>query len=645
MNRFKMTLIVCWFLSFIFFSATQSASANSIDSADIEFFMDKMIQEKMKEQHIPNATVSVVSNGKVIFEKGYGYANIEDQTQIDPKKTMFRMGSVSKLFTWTAVMQLVERGILDLDTDVNEYLDFEIPSKLEGTAQGDTEPITLHHLMTHTPGFEDYADSIFRLSADEAPSLEKYVQQYMPARVFPPGEVMAYSNYGTALAGYIVEQVSGMPFSEYVEKNIYQPLGMKHSTFRQPIPEKLSPYLAQGYRYVNGEYLKGEFEFVPEPAGSMSSTASDMAKFMLAYLQGGKSENGRILEEKTVQQMFRQQFTHHDRLDGMAFGFIEKTTNNERVLFHGGSTTLFDSGLYLLPEQNTGLFISYSGSNYLAHTDIFQAFMDRYFPSEPSATPVPLEGETNHSKKFAGEYHQNRKSFTTSESMVSLTMGIIRMDVDENGDLIVNHAGESNRFIEIEPGVYHNLREGSTADAYGELRTIVFKTDPFGHIMLTTDGPMTYSKAPWYATSGLTFLSIIMAVLLFIGSLVAWSVGWIITKIKRKKAQYSKGEITSRWVATAFGLLISGFVFGIAITGEIDPVYGLPKVALGILPTWSSFVDLFPYGMVLLAVAMGLSTVQVWRKKYWQTFGRIHYTLLSLLALNLIWILVYWHLI
>ena len=645
MHRFKMILIFCWFLSIIFFSVTQSASANSIDSADVESFIDKMIQEKMKEQQIPNATVSVVRNGKVIFEKGYGYANLEDQTRIEAEKTMFRMGSVSKLFTWTAVMQLVERGMLDLDTDVNEYLDFEIPSKLEESDQGDTEPITLHHLMTHTPGFEDYADSIFRLSADKKPSLDEYVRQYMPARVFPPGEVMAYSNYGTALAGYVVEQVSGMPFPEYVEKNVYQPLGMKHSTFRQPIPEKLTPHMAQGYRYVNGEYRKGEFEFVPEPAGSMSSTASDMARFMMAYLQDGKSENGRILEEKTVQQMFRQQFTHHDRLDGMALGFIEKTSNNERVLFHGGSTTLFDSGLYLLPDKNTGLFISYSGSNYLAHTDIFQAFMDRYFPSEHLATPVHLEGATDRSKKFAGEYHQNRKSFTTSESMVSLTMGIIRMDVNENGDLIVKHAGETNGFIEIEPGVYHNLREGSTPDAYGEFRTIVFKTDPFGHIMLTTDGPMTYSKAPWYATSSFTFLSIIMAVLLFIGSLISWSVTWIIRKIKHKKAQHSKGAITARWVATAFGLLTIGFVFGIAITGEIDPVYGLPKVALGILPAWSPLVDLFPYVMALLAVAMIFFTVLVWRKRYWKILGRIHYTLLTFLALNLIWILVYWNLI
>ena len=268
MNWIKV-LFVCCFASLLVFSGTgTTASASLIDSADIENFMDKAIQAKMKEQHIPNATVSVVSNGKVIFEKGYGYANVEDQTRTNPEMTMFRIGSLSKLFTWTAIMQLVERGILDLDTDVNEYLDFEIPSKLEGSDQGDSEPITLHHLMTHTPGFEDYADSIFRLSADKKPSLNEYVRQYMPARVFPPGEVMAYSNYGTALAGYIVEQVSGMSFPEYVEKNIYQPLGMKHSTFRQPIPEILSPNMAHGYRYVNGENFKGEFKLFPNLLGA-----------------------------------------------------------------------------------------------------------------------------------------------------------------------------------------------------------------------------------------------------------------------------------------------------------------------------------------------------------------------------------------
>ena len=133
-----------------------------------------------------------------------------------------------------------------------------------------------------------------------------------------------------------------------------------------------------------------------------------------------------------------------------------------------------------------------------------------------------------------------------------LQWGSLGMDVNENGDLIVNHAGETNRFIEIESGVYHNLREGSTPDAYGEFQTIVFKTDPFGNIMLTTDGPMTYSKAPWYATSSFTFLSIILAVLIFIGSMISWSVAWIIRKIKRKKAQHSKGSGYRKMVSDCF---------------------------------------------------------------------------------------------
>lgn len=645
MKWFKVLLTVCCFTSLTVFSGTETASASSIGSADIETFMDRAIQEKMEEFHIPNATVSVVQDGKVILEKGYGYADLEDHVKVDPQKTMFRIGSISKLFTWTAVMQLAEQGKLDLDADINEYIDFDIPSRLEDPGSRDARPITLFHLMTHTPGFEDYVNAIFRLSPDEALPLDKYVREYMPARVFPPGEVIAYSNYGTALAGYIVEQVSGMPFPEYVDKNIYQALGMNNSSFLQPLPEQLSPNMAQGYRYVDGEYRKGTFEFVPGPAGSMSGTASDMAKFMMAYLQGGKSENGKILDEKTVQQMFRQQFTYHPKVDGMALGFIEKTSNNERVLFHGGSTMLYDSGLYLLPNKNIGLFISYSGSNYLAHTDIFQAFMDHYFPSDRITTPLPAEGAFDRSIKFEGQYHQNRKSFTTSDSLISLSTGIIKIDVNNYGDLLVMHAGEVNRFIEMERGIYRSFREGTTPDAYGEFRTIVFKEDPFGNIMLTTDGPMSYSKAPWYATSGFTILSIIIPILLFTGSLISWGIASIIRMFKHKKTQPPKAAIAAKWIAIAFGLLMLGLVVGVATTGEIDPVYALPKAAMDILPAWSPFLDLVPYIMTLLGAAMIFFFVLAWRKRYWRIFERIHYTMLTVLAINLIWIFWYWNLI
>ncbi|MBS4219607.1 serine hydrolase [Bacillus sp. FJAT-49711] len=642
MEILKWVFITSLFTSMFVFSSS-SFAAKSADFTDIEVFMDKVIREKVEGDNIPNATISVVSDGKVIFENGYGYAELDEKKEVDADTTMFRIGSTSKLFTWTAIMQLVEQGKLDLNADINQYLDFEIPAQLaNGSDNG--EPITLTHLMTHTPGFEDYADSIFRLSSDRALPLDQYVRQYLPVRVFPAGEVVAYSNYGTALAGYIVEQVSGMSFSEYVEQYIYTPLGMEHSTFRQPLPEGLSDHLAHAYRNLNGEFQEGKFEFVPEPAGSMSSTAADMAKFMNAYLNHGSLNGKRILKEETVQRMFEQHFVHHPNLDGMALGFIEKTANDQRVLFHGGSTTLFDSALYLIPDENMGIFISYSGNNFLTHTEIFQEFMDHYFPSSSTFTASIPKGVKERSKQFVGEYHQNRKSFTTSESLVSLTMGLIRVEMDDEGYLIVAQNGEKNRFVEIEPGIYRNLREGRSPDAYGEFRTIVFEKDPFGNIMLASDGPMTYTKSPWYASSGFTFLSIIVVVLLFVVSLINWGVRGLIRIIKHKKNQYPKTAIAAKWIAVAYGFLTIGLIVGVVSTGAVDPLYGLPKAALGILPPWSPITNFIPVAMSILGVSMLVLAVLLWWKKYWRIRGRVHYTILTIFTLNLLWIFGYWNL-
>ncbi len=607
------------------------------DFSDIEMFIDGILLQKMEEEHIPNATVSLVADGKVVFEKGYGYANLEEEKIVDPETTMFRIGSISKLVTWTAIMQLVEEGKLDLNTDINNYLDFEIPAKLSaGSYKSEPQPITLQHLMTHTPGFEDYADSIFRLSSEEMLPLDQYVREYRPERVFPAGEVIAYSNYGTALTGYIVEQVSGMPYTDYVEENIFKPLKMNHSTFDQPLQKGHSINLAQAYRYIDGKFKEGKFEYVPAPAGGMSSTASDMATFMLAYLQGG---NG-ILQKETVQYMFEQHFTHHPQLDGMALGFIEKTINDQKVLYHGGSTTLFDSGLYLLPQENIGLFISYSGNDFLTHTELFEAFMDHYFPLTNNMTLTPPDETKDNASRYIGEYHQNRKSFTTEESLISLTMGMIRVQANDSY-LLVNHNGIKNRFMEIEPGVYQNMREGEAIDAYGGFRTIAFLTDPHGNIMLTTDGPMTYSKPPWYASSGFTFLSIIAAVLLFFGSLIYWGIKALI----RRKTSDPKIAIWAKSVAIVTGILLLVLVVEVVLTGEIDPIYQLPKVALGMVPAWSGITVFIPHVLVFLGVGMLIFTFLLWWKKDWSLKGRIHYTLLTTVMLNLTWIFGYWHLI
>lgn len=644
MKYVKMLFMISFaFAVFISVSMT-NVYAEEMKFRDVEIYLDRWMEEQVEKHHIPNATIAVVQDGEVLLEKGYGFADLEQQLPVQADRTLFRIGSTSKLFTWTAIMQLVEAGKLDLDEDINKYIDFEIPAHLEGMV-GDSapQPITLTHLMTHTPGFEDYSNSIFRLSEEQMPALEQYVRQYLPKRVFPAGEVAAYSNYGTALAGYIVEQASGLAFEEYVQQNIYAPLGMEFSSFHQPLEDTLIAHMAKAYRYVDGEYREGSFEFVPGAAGGMSSTAADMAKFMLAYLQQGSNAYGKILEEETVQQMLSQQFTHHPSLSGMAHGFIEATFNEQRVLLHPGSTMLFDTGLYLLPEENVGIFISYSGANYLVHTEIFQQFMDHYYPTQQETNINPPAGSKERSSKYIGEYHQNRKSFTTDESFISLTMGMIDIDVDEEGYLLVSHVGETNRFVEVKPGEYLSLREGRTPDGFGDFRRIVFDTDPYGQVMLMTDGPMTYSQMPWYATSTFTFGMLINAILLIMGSILYWGLTSLIGKIRGRQRDWPKLLSITKWMIVTYGGLIVLFIVGVALTGQFDPVYQLPQVAFGVLPAWSPFIDLLPLVMALLGIAIIILTVLAWVKGYGRVWTRLHYTVITAMVLVILWILNYWN--
>ncbi|WP_110933668.1 serine hydrolase domain-containing protein [Paenibacillus bouchesdurhonensis] len=625
----------------------QESKANFADT-DVEAFIDQEMKIQMERFNIPNAAVAVVADGSVVVSKGYGYADLQEQTPVDPERTLFRIGSTSKLFTWIAVMQLVEQGQLDLEADIRTYLDFQIPGQLHhASSQEQLAPITLTHLMTHTAGFEDYPDTIFRLEEQQKLPLADYLQAYMPKRAFPPGEVAAYSNYGTALAGYIVERVSGQPFADYIEQHIFSPLGMKHSSFRQPLPAQLQPDMARAYRFVQEEYKEGRFEYVPEPAGGMSSSASDMSRFMLAYLQGGRGQAGRILADETIRTMQNQQFTQHPLLSGTAFGFIEGSFNGERTLFHGGSTMLFDTGLYLIPEHEVGLFVSFSGGSYLAHTGLFQAFMDQYYPTAATHDPslTPPEGTMERSRQYVGEYQQNRRSFTTSERFLSLTMGLIHVQLDKEGYLIVNHAGEANRFVEIEPGIYRNLREHRTQDYYGAFKTIVFGTDPMGNTMLMSDGPMTYSKAPWYGTSSFTFLTLIAALLFIIISLIFWMLRAIYRQMRRSRIQQPRWANAGVGAAIGFGVLTAASLVGVALNGQIDPVYGLPNAALGILPSWNPVLDVLPWLMIVIGAALIIFTLFALWKRYWKISGRIHYTLFTASAWIVLLLFMYWQLI
>src|SRR5438132_3489333 len=332
--------------------APEPSPRPELTKTDFETLLDALIPSQLRNRNIAGAVVSVVKDGQVLFQKGYGYADFEAKKPVLPDQTLFRPGSISKLFTATAVMQLVEQGKLDLDRDVNEYLDFAIPKTYP-------EPVTLRQLLTHTAGFEETLKNLFVAHESDLKPLRTYLVNQMPPRIFPTGKVVSYSNYGFTVAGYIVEHVTGEKFERYIDNHIFKPLRMTNSTFDQPLPVALTPQMSQGY--LAAAKKPRDFEFVQAaPAGALSTTAADMTRFMLAFLQDGTVDGVAILKPETMRQMESRQFELHTMINGLGLTFMEYSMNGQRIVAHGGDTVHFHSDMVLVPDAHVGYFISYN---------------------------------------------------------------------------------------------------------------------------------------------------------------------------------------------------------------------------------------------------------------------------------------------
>jgi len=386
------------------------------DAADLEAFFDGAIPVQLQSKHIAGAVVAVVVGDKVVFSKGYGYADIAARRKVDPEKTLFRVASISKLFTWTAVMQQVEEGKLDLDKDVNTYMkDVQIPATYP-------QPITLKNILTHTPGFEDHVIGLFAHKAEEVRPLAEVLNSQMPKRVRPPGEIASYSNHGTAIAGYIVACVSGMPWEDYIEQRIFKPLEMDHALDRQPAEDKLPADLSKGYKWKNGHYVEQGFEYCPAaPAGCISLSAADAAKFMIAHLNDGKRGTNSILKPETARRMREPLFRHDPKVSAMCYGFMEEQQNGQRMVGHGGDTLYFHSLMQLIPEQKVGFFVSYNTdtSGGIRET-LFNAFLDRYYPESLPPRAEPAAGSHERIAKLSGEYAVTRYSHSSVTNLSRL---------------------------------------------------------------------------------------------------------------------------------------------------------------------------------------------------------------------------------
>jgi CubicO group peptidase (beta-lactamase class C family) len=475
-------------------AAAAAPAAVSLTAADANSWLDGYLPYALKTGDIAGAVVVIVKDGEVLTARGFGYADVAAKKPVDPKLTLFRPGSVSKLFTWTAVMQLVEQGKIDLDADVNQYLDFKIPPR-EG------KPITMRNLMQHTAGFEEQAKGIITENT-KAPGFEALLKAWVPKRVFAPGTTPAYSNYGASLAGYIVQRLSGESFDSYVEKHIFEPLEMKYSTFRQPLPPELAPLMSNGYRVASGK--PQPFEIIgPAPAGSLSSPGLDMANFMIAHLQDGEFHGKRILSAATAQMMHDSPLTMLPPLNRMELGFFETNINGREVIGHLGDTEHFHTSLHLFLKENVGFYVSFNslgkeGAAGSLRGALFQDFADRYFPGPRPESRVDAKTAAEHAALLSGHWANSRGSQSNFLAAVGL-LGQMKIGVDKKGDLLIPNLkglnGEPRHWVEIAPFVWLD------ADGHDRLAAKVVDGKPVRWSFDLLSPFMVFDRVPWYANS------------------------------------------------------------------------------------------------------------------------------------------------
>ncbi len=500
----------------------QANATPELTKADLEPFLDALIPSQLRNRNIAGAVISVVKDGQLLFQKGYGYADVEEKKPVLPDETLFRPGSISKLFTATAVMQLVEQGKLDLDRDVNDYVDFAIPKTYQ-------QPVTLRQLLTHTAGFEETLKNLFVANERDIKPLRTYLVNEMPARIFPPGKIPSYSNYGFTLAGYIVERVSGEKFERYIENHILKPLGMNHSTFDQPLPAQLAPQMSKGY--LSASKKPRDFEWVQAaPAGALTTTAADMTRFMLAFLQDGAVDGVSILKPETVRQMETRQFEFHPMLPGLGITFMEYLTDPVRIIGHGGDTVYFHSDMILVPDAHLGYFLSYNSLGRDVgggRGEVWRTLVNRYFPSAAKAkTDVDLNTAKGDGHAVTGVYEGTRRGETTFLKILAL-LDQFSVTSDKEGVVRVegmkNQSGDLKRWREIAPLIYREV-DG--------LEKIGFRRNASGFVDELLPFPAIYEgqRVPWYASKVFVGVLVGGSLLLALLTVLLWPVAAIIRK-------------------------------------------------------------------------------------------------------------------
>ncbi|HKC02284.1 MAG TPA: serine hydrolase domain-containing protein [Sphingomicrobium sp.] len=572
--------------------ATSTAAAgHELTQTDVDAWLDGFVPYALKAGEIPGAVVVVVKDGQPLTLRGFGYSDLKAQKPVDPEMTLFRPGSVSKLFTWTAVMQQVQAGKLDLDKDVNTYLDFKIPPR-------DGKPVTLRNIMTHTAGFAETAKYLIEFGEKQPKPLGTILSRWTPPRLYAPGEIPAYSNYAASLAGYIVERVSGEPFDAYVQRHILAPAGMTHSSFDQPLPVALRPLMSKAYK--PGTDDPQPYEVIGmAPAGALAASGADMGRFMIAHL------NHTLLDPATSRLMYAEANKPYSALPAMALGFYHEDRNGLNIVGHGGDTVFFHSDLHLLLDKNVGLYISMNsvGKDAAAHSlreELLQAFVDRYYPAPAQNLPTASTAK-EHGAALAGHYVSSRAGGFNFLRLASL-LGETSAAVDKDGNLVVSTitgpSGAPRKWREVQPWVWQDTNGSDylQANVDANRRVKMFSITPFAPIIEFVPAPASLNAGWIFPVGGAALFIMLIA-----------AFGWPIVALVRWRYKY-KADVSGRALKLHRATRATAWLFIGLVVGWVLVLAAVDKdlaVLNGGLDVWMRLLQL----MLVLAIVGTLAAI------------------------------------
>ena len=621
-------LLLALFTGLSYSSITQHsiiADYKNADLFDVIPYIDSLVIDEMNISHVPGAILVVVQDSQEAYVQGYGYADVENQKKVDPNRTGFRIASVTKTFTATAILQLAQQGLIDLHVPVSRYLPDDRFTFLED------EPFTVHQLLTHTAGidFTDIGDAAIR--PEDVVPLETFVRNHIPDIVHKPGSVHSYSNFGYTILGYIIQHISGISYEEYILKHILEPLDMNSSSMTQPLGEPFRSNLSNGHKLDDG------FVSIPRdytntvPGGGLISTAHDMSRYLMMHLQGGELDSAVILNPEYHYLLTTQQYGSKNTKYGICYSFLENGWTGRRSLEHTGGQLGFLSLFVLIPETGTGLFIAQNirenagGFRYDVATAILDTLLHR--KERHIDLPPPSSSLDAIASRYTGRYQQMNYSHSSFEKL-GVLFGYFDATYDVkysgNGLLTIN----DEDYVMVSDNLFHENDESSPWN-------LEFIMEDNGQAGSIRSGTTSYKRTPWYVSTAFWRILFGTGFALILIHLLRFPFIWIVRKVKKREATIRQKDPYTLCLNLSAGLLISGLI-GIAIHLT---VYGGQLADYGVPLTFKLTLLLNTAGAVI-ALFFPVVLINWWRRKA-NLYSKIWTSLIVLASVMVV--AVYWH--